>query len=141
MTGLRDQLQVVYETHGQLTPGIVVEEATPETSPLHGHFEWDNGVAGHKYRLVQARQLIRSCKLTYRETPLGDPQRVRAFVATYRPGDMESAGYMPTAEALADEFASAIVRREFERAIAALRRSYGHLEEYAVMLRGEADSA
>jgi len=42
-----------------LRPSQVVAEAKAKASPLHGEFEWDDDKAGHKYRLMQARTLIR----------------------------------------------------------------------------------
>jgi len=53
------ELQRIYIEHKALKPTIVVAEATPEESLLHPSFEWNNSVAGHEYRLIQARQLIR----------------------------------------------------------------------------------
>jgi hypothetical protein len=47
------------ENDGKLKAEDVVEAAKPEDSPLHDRFDWDNSTAGHKYRLMQARQLIR----------------------------------------------------------------------------------
>jgi len=45
---------------GMLEPREVVDEARPESSPLHDHFEWDDEKAGESWRRQQARQLIRS---------------------------------------------------------------------------------
>lgn len=54
----------LYEAAGQLTAEDVVKAAKPASSPLHGCFEWDNKKAGHQFRLVQARTLIRATKIT-----------------------------------------------------------------------------
>ena len=43
---------------GLLQPAEVVQAAKPNSSPLHCKFEWNNGKAGHQYRLWQARELI-----------------------------------------------------------------------------------
>lgn len=43
----------------ELTADVVIEKATPEGSPLHSYFEWDNTIAAHKYRKVQANRYIR----------------------------------------------------------------------------------
>lgn len=134
MSGLRDELTAIYQRQGHLTPALVVSEATPEESPLHHRFEWDNNVAGDKYRLIQARELIRSCTVVYKETDTSE-DRVRAFVATYTPGDADSAGYRPTEEVMQDDFASKLVLRQFEREVQALRRSYGHLVEFEAIIR------
>jgi len=60
-----DALMAIYERDNRvLTPRAVVDEARPESSPLHKAFEWDDTVAGEKYRLLQAQDLIRSFKCT-----------------------------------------------------------------------------
>jgi len=43
---------------GKLHPIDVVKEARDKDHILHNYFVWDNSVAGHKYRLQQARDLI-----------------------------------------------------------------------------------
>jgi hypothetical protein len=44
---------------GKLATETVVAEATPEDALLHNHFEWDDLKAGHEYRLIQARTLVK----------------------------------------------------------------------------------
>ena len=48
---------------GEITARRLVDEASNPVSVLHRCFEWDNDAAGDKYRLVQARALIRSCRV------------------------------------------------------------------------------
>lgn len=43
---------------GRATPQAVVDAAQPEDSVLHDLLEWDDAVAGPKWRLAQARRLI-----------------------------------------------------------------------------------
>lgn len=45
--------------NGELHPEAVINHAKDERSPLHAHFEWNDAVAAHAYRMDQARQLIR----------------------------------------------------------------------------------
>ena len=45
---------------GLITADGAVEAARDPTSILHREFEWDDTVAGHAYRLQQARALIRT---------------------------------------------------------------------------------
>jgi hypothetical protein len=59
-----------------LTPDAVVEVATDPDHVLHDSFEWDDGAAGHSYRVWQARHLIRGVKIV---TPEG--QRTSRFVS------------------------------------------------------------
>ena len=44
---------------GGLTPQRMVDDARPEDSPMHEEFEWDDRIAGEKYRIEQARAVIR----------------------------------------------------------------------------------
>lgn len=61
---LASALAGVRDNHGgKLTPEAVVEDATEASHPLHLFFTWDNEEAGHKYRLIEARALIRSVKI------------------------------------------------------------------------------
>lgn len=49
-------LGAVLESIGfSATPAQIVEAARPVKSPIHKLFEWNNTVAGEKYRLQQAR--------------------------------------------------------------------------------------
>ena len=48
---------------GTLTPESVVEDARSAKSPLHDHFTWDDSEASAKWRLEEARQLIRSVRV------------------------------------------------------------------------------
>lgn len=47
---------------GELRPRAVVDAAKKPDHPLHPHFEWDNKKAAERYRLGQARGLIRAIR-------------------------------------------------------------------------------
>ena len=51
-------LMLVEERGGQITPQEVVDAAEDIQSPIHDYFEWDDKIAGVKYRRYQARGLI-----------------------------------------------------------------------------------
>lgn len=61
-----------------LQPDEVVKAAESSRSPLHKIFEWDNGRAGHEFRLEQARRLIRHIRVTI-TYPNQKPKEVRVF--------------------------------------------------------------
>ena len=42
----------------KLEPEVVVQEASSDDSPLHKYFEWDDSVAGQRWRVHQARMMI-----------------------------------------------------------------------------------
>lgn len=133
MGDLRTALTNIYQNYGELTPQIVVDEARPKNAPLHSHFEWDNREAGEAYRRMQAARLIRSVPLQYDSTDR--TKYVRAFSSVREAGDPAAQGYQPTEEVLADPLSAKILLRECERAIADLQRKFGHLAEFADLLR------
>ena len=138
---LRDQLQHIYEQNGTLTPNLVVEAAKPKNHPLHDRFEWDDKVAGHQFRLVQAAKMIRSVKVVYREgTETEEPRSVRAFPAV-RAEQGTPAAYMPVEDVAADPELSALVLREMEREWKQLHRRYGHLQEFIALVEASLDEA
>ena len=132
--GLRDQLQTIYEKHGDLHPSMVVAEARRKTHPLHDRFEWDDKIAGKKYRLVQAYDLIRSVKLTYRDKE-GTPHTVRYWhpVRTDSPFVFD-----PLHEIVEDDVAMQILLRDAERDWEAMRDRFGHLTEFWEMVQKDA---
>ncbi len=63
---------------GALTPHTLLDDARPAHAPTHGLFEWDDKIAGEKYRIEQAGFYLRSVDIMV-EDPDGDsPIRVRA---------------------------------------------------------------
>lgn len=53
------ELERLAKINAGLRPQEVVDAARDPHSPLHDQFTWDDGVAGEKYRLWQARKLIK----------------------------------------------------------------------------------
>lgn len=134
MGNLRAELTGIYQKYGELTPQAVVDEARPDTAPLHSRFEWDNDVAGEAFRRVQASELIRSVRVQYAIDPKTSERKyVRAFHAV-RDTEPERSGYVPTEELVQDELATKILLKQCEREIADLRRKYGHLKEFAELM-------
>ncbi len=88
-------LQSIYDRDGTVQPNAVVEEARPQTSPLHSNFEWDDGQAAIKFRLEQARHLVR-CVIVEREISSGEVIPTRAFVEVRH----ENGPYVPLEVAL-----------------------------------------
>lgn len=136
---LREVLQDTYNRRGALTPAGLVDDARGDAHPLHTRFEWDNAVAGDRYREVQAAQIIRSVKITYSETPEGE-KSVRAFLSVKRDPDDDlgaQSSYEPTEKVLTSDFQRELVLREFEREWRTFRARYSHLAEFAALIRRE----
>ncbi|HMF68916.1 MAG TPA: hypothetical protein VK602_15065 [Phyllobacterium sp.] len=92
MTRKKDEvaaaLEALREADGMLSIEAVVDAAGLEDSVLHKHFEWNDGTAGHLYRLEQARALIRTLKIPVKLGPVtvNAPRFIPAInsVGTYR---------------------------------------------------------
>ena len=135
MSDLRSELTAIYRKNGELTPQSVVDEARQEGAPLHSRFEWNNDIAGDKYRIVQAQQLIRAVKIEYTDSS-GEKKRVRGFFPIRDMDDTtEKTGYSPTEDIVQDDMALRILMKQCERDIADLKRKYGHLAEFADLMR------
>lgn len=83
---------------GVLMPEDVVEAARPAASPLHSSFDWDDSEAAQKWRLHQARQLLR-VTVEYIES---DNARVPMRVFVSLTDDRRDGGYRITAKVLSD---------------------------------------
>lgn len=134
MSTLRDTLQAIYDERGDLTPPLVVEAAADPESPLHSRFDWDDKTAGAKWRLEQAAALIRSVRIVYAEDDQGRPKDLRAFTAV-KGQDSHTATYMPTEDALTDDFTRQLVLRDMEREWKAFKRRWEHMREFAALIQ------
>lgn len=98
----------------KVTPAEIVEKARDENSELHKCFEWDDKIAGEKYREIQAQNVVRLLVIKEEEPPTDRPE-VRVLYAT-EPGE----GYKRT---------EMIVRKEDEYK-ALLAKAYAELRAF-----------
>jgi hypothetical protein len=117
------------EGAGELTPEAILKEAQPKASPLHGHFEWNDGKAARAYRQEQAKYLVRSLEVQVLE-PTNEPQEpMRAFVSVAT--ENEARTYMPIQSALSDEGLRLQVLGTALRELKAWRKRYEELSDLA----------
>lgn len=88
---------------GLLRAPDVVEAARPKDSPLHNKFDWDDGDAAEKYRLIQARALMSICVQYIDSGPKRIPTKVFVSLSTDRSKRDGEAGYRTIVDVLADE--------------------------------------
>lgn len=136
MADLRSELAAIRKQYGTLTPANVVDAARDENHPLHHRFEWDDTVAAEKYRLVQARQLIRVLRETYTDSG-GKPADVRTYHAIPRETGMV---YEPLDEIVHDDIASKVLMQSMEREWRALKARYEKFAEFRTMVLGDLGS-
>ena len=65
-----ENLEDIYKRYGAITPENVLDDNRKEGRPLHDCFEWDDTIAGEKYRLSQAGKIIRSVVIVRKEEPI-----------------------------------------------------------------------
>lgn len=59
------ELERIEAKKGKLLAEDVVKEARNEDNVLHNYFEWDDEIAGEKFRLMQSRILIKSIEVVH----------------------------------------------------------------------------
>ena len=117
---------------GLLRAPDVVDAARPLHSPLHEHFEWDDSVAGERFRLVQAQQLIRAV-ITIIPRADGEPVSARAWISL--PNDRaDGGGYRETVDVLQDADLLEQAFKSLQEDLSRLRQKYRAFTELAAVL-------
>lgn len=118
--------EIASANNGSLTPDLVVKDAEDSTSPLHELFEWDDGIAGHRYRIEQARQVITSVRvvITTEHKAVSTVYYVRDPSAEHT-----EQGYVSIDKLKSDsDLARESIVMEFSRAASYLQRARIHAE-------------
>lgn len=137
-SAIRNELTRLAAEHGGvLQPKIVVDAARDDESPLHDSFDWDDSSAAEKYRLAQARNLIRA--VVTHETVGKKSVPTRVFVSLTPDRDEDGVGYRLTKSVLSDEahrqqlLADAVAEmnrfREKYRRLSELAKVFAAMEE------------
>lgn len=129
-----NELHRIATEHGHLSSELVVEEARPESAALHPAFEWDDSVAGERYRVHQASTLVRAVVVVPPEK--SEAPEHRAYVLTTveqepRPVYVDAAKVVNSPSMFAD----AISR--LERKLNELQRSVEELQSLAAQSGAE----
>jgi hypothetical protein len=114
---------------GLLSPFVVVSAARKKTSPLHKYFTWEDGAAAEKWRLHEARNLIR---VTVEYLPNGDQELKEVRVMYSLPSDRTSeGGYRVTTDVLSDEDRYAELLEMAKAEMQTFAKKYRHIKELA----------
>ena len=65
---------------GSVTSESLVNSARSKTSAIHNLFEWDNKIAGEKWRLQQAKVVLSCLKVSIVKDEESEPKKVRAYL-------------------------------------------------------------
>jgi hypothetical protein len=122
------------EEEGRLDGDLLHDEIANPNHPLHNRFEWDDAVAGRAYRV---NQINRDIKKSYIKIWVEDrPLKVKTFTAVRYTGDTERLkGYTRTEKVVLSPWQYRHMMRELRRKIRELQLNYGHLEEFAAIMR------
>lgn len=121
--------------NGKLTPGAVVDASVPKKAVLHPAFTWDDYMAAQKYREDEARTLIASLRVQYKQPSGKSTEPVRALQVEYKqPKNTGGATYAPTSELLSRRDTRDTLLLDALRELAAFRRKYALLSELALLI-------
>ena len=118
-----DEILEICDDIGSATPKDILEKARDETTELHKCFTWDDSVAAERYRLEEARLVVRHLVIKEEVIPTDRPQ-IRLLQKT----DSES-GYKPIEMILhkEDEY-KGLLKRAYEE-LRTFKRKYAMLKE------------
>ena len=122
---------------GQVTADIVLDAAKGARHPLHKQFEWDDTIAGHEYRKEQARLLVRSIEVFYREAP-EVPTRayhITTHTVSKTTDEITENVYRSTADILGDSEARAELLARALRELVGYQRRFRGLQELTPIFR------
>lgn len=103
----------------QFTTKDIVNKARDKNTQLHKLFEWNNKIAGEKYREIQAGDIIRNLVVVKVNTESGASEKtnIRVFVSDNR----RNGGYKPITVVLRQQ-------DEYERYLSKHIRNYKRLK-------------
>lgn len=115
------------EQDGKLSPEELVEVSRDEEAPLHDLFEWDDAIAGEKYRVYQAGYIIRSVEVVYESK-----EPVRAFVPRFI--KHEQSTYQSISVAIKHKDTREYLLESARKEMQAFVRKYRNLEELSDLI-------
>ena len=128
-----EEFEKLEKQNGSLTAEAVLESATPEDSPLHCMFEWNDPKAAHKHRLDQARFYIRALvKVEIKEEE--QPKFYRAYV-NINPNPQDAGIFENTQKALSQEETRKIVLDNALKELVSFQKKYSTLYELSEVFK------
>lgn len=129
-TELKELGLIAAKSHGVLQPLAVIKYARNENTALHKHFDWDDSIAGAKWRLEQARHLIRVTVMMIQPSG-GQEQSIRAYVSLTSDRYKDGGGYRATTTVLSDKDMRAQLLADALSELIAFKTKYAMLKELA----------
>lgn len=121
------EFEKIEKKYGKVTSELLLQNAEPTESPLHDLFEWDDAVAGHKFRLSQATNIIINLAVEVEKEQ--KPKKIRAY---YNVSDTEKKGRFINAEtAFSNPDTKEIILKRAYREMQSFMQKYENLTEFA----------
>ena len=120
VTELETTVQRIVERGEDVTPLAIVKEAEASDGLLHDHFEWDDGIAAHQYRLGQAARLMRIIEV---------PTTTRRGWVSVSRGEHNDRVYKPVEEIKEDPATRISLLEDVKKTLMGYRRNFGWLRE------------
>ncbi len=122
---IESELSLLAAKHGRLLKAEHVEEyASDPSSAMHGQFTWDDSVAGRKYRLIEARQLMTAYRI-YNENRDIEVRALTSLEIDRHNGG----GYRFMEDVLADPVLREHLLTTALHELESIERRYQHLQE------------
>jgi len=124
-------LEEIESVHGMVTPELIVKASKRKSSPLYSFFDWDNNLAADKWRLTQAKYLIRSITVIISAPEYTEPQRAFVCVSKgYLNGSEREEGTFLTIEsAMSDKETRELLVKKALQELKFWKARYQHLKE------------
>ena len=119
--------EAIEARNGKVTSKDLVDDARDESSELHSLFEWDDAIAGEKYRRNQAQTILAALKIVIEDKPK-EAVTVKAFV-NVSPEPRSNASYVNVKAALENEEHKNAVLANAKRELYIVRMKYNTLAE------------
>lgn len=127
---IQEELEAIREEHdGILRAEDVLEFAKNPDTSLHKKFTWDDSVAAHQFRLMQARAVIRVNVITPETTGM----TVRAYVSMMGDRKLPGGGYRSLSDIMGNQELRRQLLTQAMREARTWRDKYKHLEELATV--------
>lgn len=129
------EFEKIEKEYGKVTSELLLQNAESEESPLHELFEWDDAVAGRKYRLQQATNVIINLAVEVEKEQT--PKKIRAY---FNVSDNEKKGrYVNVESAFGNPDTARIVLKRAYRELQAFTKKYENLTEFAPVFKAIED--
>lgn len=117
----------------EVKPEQVLEKAKDQSSELHKCFDWDDSSAAEKYRLTQARDVIRHLIVIQRDTEEINKEPIQ-FRVMLKNDSSFSSGYKQTVVMVRDEDEYQKLLANAYKELHAFKQKYSCLSELAEIL-------